>query len=202
MNVDVLEGMLQAFAFEISDLCPIHCEPGRSTFNVTLKANGVWVGRPFNVLQPAGEVIFIGVYSDTPFNRIEIAELDGSIDNDPYGNFYVDGAPVECEQDDDCSDDGNECTDTVCSPAGMCTHPNSAAGTPCQDDGDECTADECLDGACIHPTQPVDGQPCGDSTDDECTDPDTCLNGVCNANHAPAGTVCGDVGDECGGCCL
>jgi hypothetical protein len=66
-----------------------------------------------------------------------------------------------------------------------------ADGTPCTDDGNECTDDVCGSGWCTHPGIAA-GTPCGDPTDTVCTDPDTCLAGVCEPNHALNGTPCDD----------
>jgi hypothetical protein len=88
------------------------------------------------------------------------------------------GTPLVCE------DDGNPCTDDVCSEnAGGCDHPNNEK--PC-DDGDVCTtADSCHDGVCV--PGPVDP---------ECTPPPSgCGNGTCDE-----GETCGTCPGDCGEC--
>ncbi|MCH8241622.1 MAG: hypothetical protein IH897_03300 [Planctomycetes bacterium] len=76
------------------------------------------------------------------------------------------GECVECLTVDDCQDDGNDCTETVCRD-GACEHDDLAHNTPC-----------------------------GSDLDDDCTEPDTCAVGVCQANDEPAGTNCGDQSED------
>ncbi len=51
------------------------------------------------------------------------------------------GTPVVCEDNDGC-------TDNQCAPAIGCQFPFNSA--PCQDDGNQCTEDICSDGTCLH----------------------------------------------------
>ncbi len=52
-----------------------------------------------------------------------------------------------------CGDDGNDCTNEVCS-AGVCTHPITPKGTPCHTDSVACTTtDSCDAGVCVHAAQ-------------------------------------------------
>jgi hypothetical protein len=126
----------------------------------------------------------------------------------------------ECNNDDDCTDDGNECTNEICSN-GVCTHPVNTGGS-C-DDGNACTlndtcasdgtcggglqkdcpaTDQChLAGTCDPSTgdcsnPPVEnGTSCSDSN--ACTGPDTCQSGVCTPGTAVVCTAldqCHDVG--------
>jgi hypothetical protein len=126
-----------------------------------------------------------------------------------------------------CPDDGNQCTTDVCDGNGNCTHPNRTNGTACgdsantdcdnpdtcingtcqpnrepngtacPDDGNPCTSDTC-DGAgvCTHPNR-TNGTACGSSANTDCDNPDTCINGACQANLEPAGTGCIDDGNQC-----
>lgn len=67
-----------------------------------------------------------------------------------------------CKPNQNCGDDGNECTQEVCSPDGLtCNHPLKANSTPC-----------------------------GSVTNNECNKPDTCQAGVCKPNYSNAGTTC------------
>ncbi len=143
---------------------------------------------------------------------------------DSFGNCQVnwaaDGMP--------CPDDGNECTEDVCSSS-LCVHPAEPAGTacgdpagtpcddpdscdsfgncqvnwasdgtPCPDDGSECTEDVCSSGLCMHPLEPA-GSACGDTSETACDDPDSCDSfGNCQVNWAADGTPCPD-GEFCNG---
>lgn len=79
----------------------------------------------------------------------------------------TDTCVTECCADQDCPDDGNECTDEVCS-AGVCIHPPVMDGTVCN------------------------GAPVGD-----CDSQDTCQAGVCVDQITPSGTVCRLVAGDC-----
>ncbi|MFQ5591429.1 MAG: hypothetical protein ACE5HE_09725 [Phycisphaerae bacterium] len=93
-----------------------------------------------------------------------------------------------------CTDDGNDCRDDVCI-AGVCAHPNSAAGTPCGNPvGSDCDGPDTCDGSgtCLPNLLPA-GAPCADQSTTACTNPDTCNGfGGCLANNAPNGTNCDD----------
>lgn len=109
---------------------------------------------------------------------------------------------VECVQNAQC-DDGNACTDNTCNmgtnlcefpsngPAGQCCNPNDGMLTPI-DDANTCTNDGCDVGTGIvtHDGAPLNGMACGSATNNDCTNPDTCLNGVCQPYHEPDGTSC------------
>ncbi len=110
-----------------------------------------------------------------------------------------------------CTDDGNVCTDDQCDGSGACAHP---ANTAACDDGLYCNgADTCSGGACDqHVGDPCLGGPecnnvcneavdncisaagtaCGDSSDTACSNPDSCLGGVCQTNDEPSGISCDD----------
>lgn len=99
-----------------------------------------------------------------------------------------------------CTDDGNDCTDDVCSN-GACTHPDKESGAACGGaGGNECREDGTCDGAgqCVSEFKPQ-GTPCGDPSDTDCDRPDTCDGaGQCTDNFISAGVVCGDLTDtEC-----
>jgi hypothetical protein len=91
-------------------------------------------------------------------------------------------AKVGCTTDDEC-DDGNPCTDNVCSD-GICVRSNNTASC---DDGDACTEnDVCEEGSCS-------GSPRNCDDLNSCTD-DTCVDGVCT--HSNNRDRCDD-GDAC-----
>jgi len=107
------------------------------------------------------------------------------------GGWCVSGAPLNCN-------DGNECTDDGCDPQDGCTHINNVLDCS---DGNVCTtADKCAAGFCVGgPVQNCDdGNPC---TDDSC---DPALGCV----HTPNGNGCNDgnactTNDQCkGGSCV
>ncbi len=118
----------------------------------------------------------------------------------------VGGAPLDC-------DDANDCTDDTCGPGG-CMNTAAPAGTSC-DDGNGCTTgDVCGAGVCAGSGGPDcdDGNPCtADSCDpvvgctnvsvadgvacddgDACTTGDSCVSGACAAGSP---TMC--AGDAC-----
>lgn len=67
-----------------------------------------------------------------------------------------------CKPNQNCGDDGNECTQEVCSSDGLsCTHPIKVNATPC-----------------------------GSQTNTECNKPDTCQAGVCKSNFSLPTTSC------------
>ncbi len=82
-----------------------------------------------------------------------------------------------CVTDADC-DDGNDCTQDLCS-AGTCSNPDEPGGTPCGDpSASACDNPDACDGlgAC-NPNQELNGSPCDDG--DVCTEDDACSGGVC-----------------------
>jgi len=103
------------------------------------------------------------------------------------------GPGTGCTLDAQCNDgmhcNGNE---TCNLGTGQCV-----AGTivTCSDPG-ECRSAACDEGAdaCVT-TNDANGSACGSSADNDCDNPDTCLNGACQSNLEPAGTACGDPSD-------
>jgi hypothetical protein len=69
-----------------------------------------------------------------------------------------------------CPDDGNPCTDDLCSPTGDCTHPASATTTTCND-GNLCTSNDHCNGA---------GACTG--TAYSCNDNNACTTDACDGN--------------------
>lgn len=65
-----------------------------SVFTVTLKNNSTTVGA-FSFNAPDEVASFVGVWSDTAFNHMEIRETAGGIEDDYFGQFYTgNAAPV------------------------------------------------------------------------------------------------------------
>lgn len=106
---------------------------------------------------------------DEPTSEEEMVTSDETVDSTSAPE--VTSAPEEtsespvvllCTPNAACADDGNPCTNDVCSADGMtCTHPAKSNGTAC-----------------------------GSSASSLCDSPDSCQAGVCSANHKPAGTSC------------
>jgi len=59
-----------------------------STFGVTLKL-GATVVDMFNFNAPDNVLAFIGVWSDSAFDRLEIRDLTATVDNEYFGQFYT-----------------------------------------------------------------------------------------------------------------
>jgi hypothetical protein len=59
-----------------------------STFSVTLKQDGAVVG-DFRFNAPDETASFVGVWSAAAFNRMEIREVSGGIEDDYFGQFYT-----------------------------------------------------------------------------------------------------------------
>jgi hypothetical protein len=73
------------------DVCNAACVD--STFTATLKLGAAVVGATtFNAADDVAA--FVGILSSSPFNRIEIFESRGGIDNEFYGRFYTSTTPV------------------------------------------------------------------------------------------------------------
>jgi hypothetical protein len=66
--------------------------PVDSTFEVTLKDGPTTVGT-FQFNAPDDVITFVGVWSDTAFNRVEIREISGGIDDEYFGEFYTGTTP-------------------------------------------------------------------------------------------------------------
>jgi hypothetical protein len=95
-----------------------------------------------------------------------------------------------CRGESFSCDDGDVCTDDLCSPQVGCQNPVTAA---CDDDN-PCTTDACdPTGGCSSETLP-DGTPCDDF--EQCTVADICVLGECIGVQVPDGTACDDL-DPC-----
>ncbi|MCH8851717.1 MAG: hypothetical protein IID41_03585 [Planctomycetes bacterium] len=97
------------------------------------------------------------------------------------------------------SGDSSECDDADSCLGGVCQDNYAPAGDPCGDQGVECLENDTCDGAggCDDNGNQPNGTSCGSDSDTECDDADSCLEGACQDNNAPAGDPCGDQGAEC-----
>jgi hypothetical protein len=64
-----------------------------STFTVTLKNNVVTVDS-FTFNRPSDIAAFVGIWGDTAFDRVEIRETTGGIENEFFGQVYTGTTPV------------------------------------------------------------------------------------------------------------
>ncbi len=100
-----------------------------------------------------------------------------------------------CTQNSDCNDN-NACTDDTCNVGtGACVFTNNSA--PCLSDGIECTTDVCAGGVCTHPNS-MAGTPCGNPSSTDCDGADTCNgSGLCITNTLPDLSPCTSDGNDC-----
>ncbi|MEC8023817.1 MAG: hypothetical protein VX223_07755, partial [Myxococcota bacterium] len=99
-----------------------------------------------------------------------------------------------------CGDQSNTaCTNPDTCQTGICRSNHANSGVVCGTASDECKSPGVCDGSgvCGSQTNVPNGTACGDASDSLCTNPDSCLNGVCSSNHEPQGTTCGTASSEC-----
>lgn len=120
---------------------------------------------------------------------------------DPCPDSCTEDCHCPCASDDDCPDDGLDCTSRRCRLDGCCEQVLDSGHCLiiglCYNDDDRSPDNDCL--LCDPFADPENwtpaptGAPCGDPTDNACTDPDTCDgSAICLPNHAPDGTSCAD----------
>lgn len=88
INVDFVSPVYSAgfeFVEPTDSTCYAPCFD--STFNVTLKNGGVTVDS-FTFNAPDDVLSFIGVWSDSAFDRLEIVDLTATVDDEYYGEFF------------------------------------------------------------------------------------------------------------------
>jgi hypothetical protein len=86
---------------------------------------------------------------------------------------------------------GDACIANVCQ--GTCQNATGGgSGDDCQSSADCTTGETCKDITLV-------GQPvaCPDQSDTDCSNPDTCVNGACQPNNEPDGTVCNADHNQC-----
>jgi hypothetical protein len=94
LNVDLV-GPTYSFGFDFvePEHDPVFAPFFDSKFVISLKNGGATVAAiPFEA--PNDVLWFIGVWSDTPFTRVEIREVVGHADNEYFGRFYTGGTPA------------------------------------------------------------------------------------------------------------
>ncbi len=97
-----------------------------------------------------------------------------------------------------CGDAGTQCTNQdTCDGAGSCADNGFvSSGTACGDAASDCSAQDTCDGAgTCEVNHLTDGTACTDDGND-CLQ-DFCTNGACIHPPHGAGTICGDVANEC-----
>jgi cysteine-rich repeat protein len=98
-----------------------------------------------------------------------------------------------------CAEDGNVCTQDMCSGLGTCTHPAGNTGLTCRPSTNQCDAAEQCNGvatACPADGPLPDGTGCDTSA---CATGETCTAGVC-AGGAPVVCPTCEACDETAGC--
>jgi hypothetical protein len=79
---------------------PAYAAPGPSTFTVTLKLSGTVVDEftfyTPSTNYPADTADFVGLWSSAPFDRVEIRERTGGINDEYFGQFYTGILPFRC----------------------------------------------------------------------------------------------------------
>ncbi|MCO5296595.1 MAG: hypothetical protein M9921_07045 [Fimbriimonadaceae bacterium] len=96
-NVTVNSGLVYSFGF---DFVEPENDPNvnatfvESTFTVTL-LNGASTVDSFQFARPNDSAEFVGVWADAAFDRVQVRETIGGIDNEFFGQFYTGtSAPV------------------------------------------------------------------------------------------------------------
>lgn len=94
LNVD-LASPVYALGFDFVEPTDFTCYAGcyDSTFAVTLK-NGIAEVGSFTFNAPDSTLAFVGVWTDTLFNRVEIRDTTSTIDDEFFGEFYTGTTPV------------------------------------------------------------------------------------------------------------
>ncbi len=180
------------------------CDDGNACTGDELCINGQCVGQPVVVCEDGNPC------TDDSCNPLTgcqyLANEDLCDDEDPCTILDVCAATACVGTGAPDCDDGNPCTDDVCTPGVGCTYAFNA--DPC-DDGDACTTvDACAGGACGGSVPPVcnDGDAC---TDDSCAPLSGCvytpISPCCGNGVVEPGESCDDgntqYGDDCPGDC-
>jgi hypothetical protein len=88
---DFFEPNVHSTSFPVTDDCFAPCTD--STFSVNLYSGATLLGS-FNYNAPDGVASFVGAWTDFAFNRVEIIETVGSLDDEYWGEFYTGTEPV------------------------------------------------------------------------------------------------------------
>jgi hypothetical protein len=96
MDVTVNTGLSYSFGFDFVEPTTGSVNAATvvdSTFTVTLLDGATSVGS-FTFNAPDNQAAFVGVWTDTLFNKVQIRETTGGIDNEFFGEFYKGVTPV------------------------------------------------------------------------------------------------------------
>ena len=110
------------------------------------------------------------------------------------------GAETNVANGTACGDQSNTpCSNPDSCMNGTCMPNHASSGTVCGSASNECKLPPTCDdvGVCGSEANKQNGTACGSASNTVCTNPDTCLNGACQANHEPAGTLCGTASNDC-----
>ena len=78
--------------------CNLVCPCNDADYRVTLLLGTSVVGQ-FDFNAPDGELSFVGVWSDEPFDRVEYRDLTQQCDNEYWGRFFIGQDPMLCAAD-------------------------------------------------------------------------------------------------------
>ncbi len=159
-------------------VCTGACSPGTKQCNGSAsqecQANGTWKDTTCTFVC-GGAGVCSGVC--VPGTKkclgasIQICDVNGAWQTDSSCPFVcVNGACGGiCGPNQPCNDEGNDCTQDICSADGMqCTHPNKANNSVC-----------------------------GSNANTDCNKPDTCQNGTCQQNFVAQNTACTSDSNPC-----
>jgi hypothetical protein len=88
---DFFEPNVFSTNYPVTDDCFATCVD--STFDVRLFSGATLLGS-FSYNAPDGVASFVGVWTDFAFNRVDIVETAGGIDDEYWGQFYTGTEPV------------------------------------------------------------------------------------------------------------
>lgn len=88
---DFFEPNVFSTNYPVTDDCFAPCTD--STFTVNLFSGATLLGS-FSYNEPDGVASFVGAWTDFAFNRVEIIETVGSLDDEYWGQFYTGTEPV------------------------------------------------------------------------------------------------------------
>ena len=197
-----------------------HVQFGREVFNEADMTIGLAVNRPSTCNPgPDGRDVYVSTDENAQGSTIYVCSATNTWTKhwEPYTYPHplrVSGPTITCSSDLQCND-GNLCTDDVCSNPGLetssCSNTNNADYC---NDGDSCTSDDvCSTGSCTGSTittcsMTSDGccpSGCDDGNDVDClpTQPDTCQSLYSCCSSCETGTAQPSYDGDCGSqvCC-
>jgi hypothetical protein len=137
-------------------------------------------------------------------NQDHDEDLKEECAGDDCNNGHCDGFGACCVADSG-TPCGNQTPQTECDQADVCDGNGSCVAnykpfnSPCGDQNLDCNVDDYCNGSglCLDQGYVQNGDSCGSPDDPECDNPDSCLDGQCQDNFEPEGTLCGDIGVDC-----